>query len=154
MRVLDTEKENAKPKKERRERKERKKHKINKSKLLIALNLFTYILMVFIFVGVYFISINVTIDGKVVDIVGILRTFFRLDNHVTWEMGKAMLAIGAILTVAYVGFVAMMNQIKLEHGEAIELKFERLDAKMRAKEQKPAKAQKSDKIKKSTKVKK
>ena len=65
-----------------------------------------------------------------------------------------MLAIGAILTVAYVGFVAMMNQIKLEHGEAIELKFERLDAKMRAKEQKPAKAKKSDKIKKSTKVKK
>lgn len=154
MRVLEPEKENAKPKKERRERKERKKHKINKSKLLITLNLFTYILMVFIFVGVYFISINVTIDGKVVDLVGILRTFFRLDNHVTWEMGKAMLAIGAILTVAYVGFVAMMNQIKLEHGEAIELKFERLDAKMRAKEQKPAKAQKSNKIKKSTKVKK
>ena len=59
-------------------------------------------------------------------------------------MGKAMLAIGAILTVAYVGFVAMMNQIKLEHGEAIEKRFERIDAKARAKDSKPQK----DKVRK------
>ena len=100
--------------------------------------------MVFIFVGIYFLSINIEINGKTIDIVALLRTFFRLDNHVNWEMGKAMLAIGAIVTVAYVGFVAMMNQIKLEHGEAIEKRFERIDAKARAKDSKLQK----DKVKK------
>ena len=61
------------------------------------------------------------------------RHTVKLDNHVTWEMGKAMLAICAVLIVLYVGFVAIMNQIKLEHGESIENRFERLDAKMRVK---------------------
>ena len=48
-------------------------------------------------------------------------------------MGKAMLAIGAILTFSYIGLVAIMNQIKLEHGDAIEKKFERIEKKMRVK---------------------
>ena len=111
----------------------KRKHKVNKSKWLIVLNLVMYLLMVFMFVGVYFISIDVTYKGEVIDIVGLLRKFFKLDNHVTWEMGKAMLAICAVLIVLYVGFVAIMNQIKLEHGESIENRFERLDAKMRVK---------------------
>ena len=111
----------------------KRKHKVNKSKWLIVLNLAMYLLMVFMFVGVYFISIDVTYKGEVIDIVGLLRKFFKLDNHVTWEMGKAMLAICAVLIVLYVGFVAIMNQIKLEHGESIENRFERLDAKMRVK---------------------
>ncbi len=118
---------------QKKEKKPRKKHKVNKSNLLIALNLFVYLLMIFIFVGAYFLSINVTIHGKEIDIVQFMRTFFRLDNNLTWQMGKAMLAIGAILTFAYIGLVAIMNQIKLEHGTAIEAKFERLDAKMRTK---------------------
>lgn len=133
MQVIGTKDRKQKPK---QEKKERKKHKINKSKMLIALNLFVYLLMVFIFVGVYFISINVEVNGKTIDIVHIIRTFFNLDNHITWEMGKAMLAICAILTVLYVGFVAMMNQIKIEHGENIEKRFDRLDAKMRSKNMK------------------
>ena len=133
MQVIGTKDRKQKPKKEK---KERKKHKINKSKMLIALNLFMYLLMVFIFVGVYFTSINVEVNGKTIDIVQIIRTFFNLDNHITWEMGKAMLAICAILTVLYVGFVAMMNQIKIEHGENIEKRFDRLDAKMRSKNMK------------------
>ena len=111
----------------------KRKHKVNKSKWLIVLNLAMYLLMVFMFVGVYFISIDITYKGEVIDIVGLLRKFFKLDNHVTWEMGKAMLAICAVLIVLYVGFVAIMNQIKLEHGESIENRFERLDAKMRVK---------------------
>lgn len=128
MKVVET-----KDVKVKKEKKPRKKHKVNKSNLLIALNLFMYLLMIFIFVGVYFISINATIKGEQVDVVQFLRTFFRLDNHITWAMGKAMLAIGAILTFSYIGLVAIMNQIKLEHGDAIEKKFERLDAKMRVK---------------------
>lgn len=128
MKVVET-----KDVKVKKEKKPRKKHKVNKSNLLIALNLFMYLLMIFIFVGVYFISINATINGEQVDVVQFLRTFFRLDNHITWAMGKAMLAIGAILTFSYIGLVAIMNQIKLEHGDAIEKKFERLDAKMRVK---------------------
>lgn len=138
MKVLESESETDN-KKRKKPKKERKKHKFDKSKWLVLLNLFTYVLMVFIFVGIYFLSINVEVNGKTIDIVALLRTFFRLDNHVTWEMGKAMLAIGAILTVAYVGFVAMMNQIKLEHGEAIEKRFERIDAKTRAKDSRPQK---------------
>ena len=126
MQVVDS--DNPKPQKEKK-----KRRKFGKSKWLVVLNLFTYIAMVFLFVGSYFLSINVTVNGRNIDIVQIVRTFFRLDNHITWKMGKAMLAIGAILTIAYVGFVAIMNQIKLEHGEAIEQKFERLDAKMRVK---------------------
>ena len=126
MQVVDSDK--SKPQKEKK-----KRRKFGKSKWLVVLNLFTYIAMVFLFVGSYFLSINVIVNGRNIDIVQIVRTFFRLDNHITWEMGKAMLAIGAILTIAYVGFVAIMNQIKLEHGEAIEQKFERLDAKMRVK---------------------
>ncbi len=126
MQVVDS--DNSKPQKEKK-----KRRKFGKSKWLVVLNLFTYIAMVFLFVGSYFLSINVIVNGRNIDIVQIVRTFFRLDNHITWEMGKAMLAIGAILTIAYVGFVAIMNQIKLEHGEAIEQKFERLDAKMRVK---------------------
>lgn len=111
----------------------RRKHKFSKSKMLVVLNLVTYLLMLFIFVGVYFISINVQFRGETIDLVEILRKFFRLDNHITWEMGKAMLAICAVLVVLYVGFVAMMNQIKLEHGEGIDTAFERLDSKMREK---------------------
>ena len=126
MQVVDS--DNPKPQKEKK-----KRRKFGKSKWLVVLNLFTYIAMVFLFVGSYFLSINVIVNGRNIDIVQIVRTFFRLDNHITWKMGKAMLAIGAILTIAYVGFVAIMNQIKLEHGEAIEQKFERLDAKMRVK---------------------
>ena len=126
MQVVDS--DNPKPQKEKK-----KRRKFGKSKWLVVLNLFTYIAMVFLFVGSYFLSINVVVNGRNIDIVQIVRTFFRLDNHITWKMGKAMLAIGAILTIAYVGFVAIMNQIKLEHGEAIEQKFERLDAKMRVK---------------------
>ena len=126
MQVVDS--DNSKPQKEKK-----KRRKFGKSKWLVVLNLFTYIAMVFLFVGSYFLSINVIVNGRNIDIVQIVRTFFRLDNHITWKMGKAMLAIGAILTIAYVGFVAIMNQIKLEHGEAIEQKFERLDAKMRVK---------------------
>ena len=126
MQVVDSDK--SKPQKEKK-----KRRKFGKSKWLVVLNLFTYIAMVFLFVGSYFLSINVIVNGRNIDIVQIVRTFFRLDNHITWKMGKAMLAIGAILTIAYVGFVAIMNQIKLEHGEAIEQKFERLDAKMRVK---------------------
>lgn len=132
MQVIDT-KDAKQTKKPKKERKEHKKHKINKSKLLIFLNLVVYLLMIFIFVGMYFIQIDVTIKGETVDIVEQMRTFFNLDNHITWEMGKAMLAICAVLTVLYVGFVAMMNQIKLEHGESIEQRFDRLDAKMRSK---------------------
>ena len=143
MKVLESDNESDN-KKRKKPKKERKKHKFDKSKWLILLNLFTYVLMVFIFVGIYFLSINIEINGKTIDVVALLRDFFRLDNHVNWEMGKAMLAIGAIVTVAYVGFVAMMNQIKLEHGEAIEKRFERIDAKARAKDSKPQK----DKVKK------
>lgn len=135
MQVIDT-KDAKQTKKPKKERKEQKKHKINKSKLLIFLNLVVYLLMIFIFVGMYFIQIDVTIKGETVDIVEQMRTFFNLDNHITWEMGKAMLAICAVLTVLYVGFVAIMNQIKLEHGESIEQRFDRLDAKMRSKNMK------------------
>lgn len=135
MQVIDT-KDAKQTKKPKKERKEQKKHKINKSKLLIFLNLVVYLLMIFIFVGMYFIQIDVTIKGETVDIVEQMRTFFNLDNHITWEMGKAMLAICAVLTVLYVGFVAMMNQIMLEHGESIEQRFDRLDAKMRSKNMK------------------
>ena len=135
MQVIDT-KDAKQAKKPKKERKEHKKHKINKSKLLIFLNLVVYLLMIFIFVGMYFIQIDVTIKGETVDIVEQMRTFFNLDNHITWEMGKAMLAICAVLTVLYVGFVAIMNQIKLEHGESIEQRFDRLDAKMRSKNMK------------------
>lgn len=56
MKVVET-----KDVKVKKEKKPRKKHKVNKSNLLIALNLFMYLLMIFIFVGVYFISINATI---------------------------------------------------------------------------------------------
>lgn len=135
MQVIDT-KDAKQAKKPKKERKEHKKHKVNKSKLLIFLNLVVYLLMIFIFVGMYFIQIDVTIKGETIDIVEQMRTFFNLDNHITWEMGKAMLAICAVLTVLYVGFVAMMNQIKLEHGESIEQRFDRLDAKMRSKNMK------------------
>ena len=127
--------------------KKRRKFKVDKSKLLVSLNLTTYLLMLFIFFGVYFMHTDANINGKTVDLVQILRDFFNLDNHVTWEMGKAMLAICAVLIVLYVGFVAMMNQVKLEHGESIERRFERLDIKLREKSQAPPKEKKPKKEK-------
>ncbi len=105
-----------------------KKHRkqVNTSLLLIILNLVTYIAMIVIFVGVYF----VPFPGD------LFINFFNLDNHVTLEMVSAIVTICSILLSIYVGLVLGMSAIKKKRGAKIEGVFDRLDLNMRNKNMK------------------
>lgn len=83
----------------------------------------TFVLMVFIFFGVYFIPLPKDL----------LISFFGLDNNVTWEMWKAILVICAVMLPIYVGFVFAMKAVKKKFGAKINKTFDKLDEKMRAK---------------------
>ena len=61
-----------------------------------------------------------------------ILTMFNLDNNITWDMGKAILAICAILFPIYVALNYGMKFIKHKFGAGWERRFSTLDAKMRA----------------------
>ena len=87
------------------------------------IHLITYILMIVIFVLCYV----VTLPND------FLMRIFNIHNDVTWEMGKAMLAIGCTLLPVYVTFCALMQLINKKHGAYWERKFGALDDRMRVK---------------------
>lgn len=87
------------------------------------LHLATYVVMLFIFFGVYFIPLPHDI----------LVNFFGLDKNVTWEMGKAILAISAVLLPIYVGLVFGTKVLRKKYNDKIELCFDKLDNRMRVK---------------------
>ncbi len=77
----------------------------------------TYLLMIFIFLGVYFIPLP---HDFFLDL-------FKLDNNITWDMGKAILSIAAVLLPIYVGMVFAMRAVAKRHYDYWEGVFERLD---------------------------
>ena len=83
----------------------------------------TYILMIVIFVCCY--AVPLPND--------FLLKMFNLNNHITWDMGKAILAISAVLLPVYVGMSFAMKFLKKKRGEVWERRFESLDARMRVK---------------------
>ncbi len=83
----------------------------------------TYILMIVIFVCCY--AVPLPND--------FLLNMFNLNNQITWDMGKAILAISAVLLPVYVGMSFAMKFFKKKRGEVWERRFERLDARMRVK---------------------
>lgn len=83
----------------------------------------TYVLMIVIFVCCY----AVPLPGD------LLLRIFKLDNNITWEMGKAMLSIFAVLLPTYVIMNLGMRLLKKKRGEVWERRFSALDAKMRVK---------------------
>lgn len=83
----------------------------------------TYVLMIFIFVGCYFIPIPGDFFLRI----------FNLNNDVNWEMGKALLVIFAILLPTYVLMNLGMLLVKKKRGEVWERRFGALDARMRVK---------------------
>lgn len=87
------------------------------------LHLATYVLMLFIFFGVYFVPLPHDFFVKL----------FGLDNHVTWEMGKAILAICAVMVPIYLSFVFASRAIRKKYGDKINARYDKLDERMRAK---------------------
>lgn len=104
-------------------RKGKQKRKINKSKLIVILNLATYIAMIVIFLGVYFVPMPKDL----------FLNFFRLDNNITPGMIEAIASICAVMVFIYVGFVALANLGKKKYGDKIEAFFDRVDTKMKSK---------------------
>ncbi len=99
---------------------EHKKHDF-KNDLLIWLNIITFVAMILVFVGVYF----VPLPGD------IALNFFNLNNEITWEMGKAMLAICAVMVPLYVLMVWAMKLLHDKKGKKADDFFGRIDDKMR-----------------------
>lgn len=87
------------------------------------LHLSMYLFMIFLFIACY----TIPFPGD------LLRILFDLKTNFTWEMGKAMLVIAAILTVIYVALVIAMNYIKKKREKVWNARFEQLDDKVREK---------------------
>lgn len=88
----------------------------------------TYVLMIVIFVGVYVVPIPGDFFIK----------FFNLTKDLTWDMGKAILSICAVLLPIYLGMIFVFKLVKDKFGDGIENTFEKLDIRMR--KEKPRKA--------------
>lgn len=101
---------------------EHKKHDF-KNDLLIWINIVTFIGMILLFIAAYF----VPLPGDIV------LNFFNIDNHITWEMGKAILSICAVMVPIYITMVVLMKVIRKKKGEKIDEFFGRVDEKMRSK---------------------
>lgn len=83
----------------------------------------TYILMIFIFFGVYFIPIPKDL----------FINFFGLDNNVTSQMWKAIAVICSVMLPLYLLFVLAMKAVKKKCGTKINTIFDKLDERMRSK---------------------
>ncbi len=81
----------------------------------------TFVGMIGIFIGVYFIPFPNNL----------LLEFFDLNNNITWEMGKAILAIAAVLLPIYIGLNVLMHFIKLKARPRINEAFDKFDDKMK-----------------------
>ncbi|MDE7373145.1 MAG: HAD-IC family P-type ATPase, partial [Clostridia bacterium] len=62
-----------------------------------------------------------------------ILNMFNLDNNITWDMGKAILAICAVLFPIYVAMNYGMKFVKKKFGAGWERRFSALDARMRKK---------------------
>ena len=67
----------------------------------------------------------------------IVMEFFGLTNDITWEMGKAMLTIAAVMLPIYIGLSLAMRLLRKRLGDRMEATFGRLDAAMRARDARP-----------------
>lgn len=81
----------------------------------------TYVLMIALFFGVYFIPFPNDL----------LLSFFGLNNDITWEMGKAILAIAAVLLPIYIGLTVLMHFIKDKLRSRVDMVFARFDSKIK-----------------------
>ncbi len=81
----------------------------------------TYVLMIVIFVGVYV----VPFPGD------FFINFFNLTKDLTWDMGKAILTICAILLPIYLAMIFGCRVLKNKVGDKMEDVFEKLDVRLR-----------------------
>ncbi len=81
----------------------------------------TYVLMIVIFVGVYV----VPLPGD------FFINLFNLTTDLTWDMGKAILTICAILLPVYLAMIFGCVIIKKRFGDKTEELFEKLDIRLR-----------------------
>lgn len=87
------------------------------------LHLVMYLLMVFLFIACY----AIPFPGDVV------AKFFNLNRNFTWDMGKAILTICAIVLPIYVALACGMHAFQKKHGSFWEHEFEKLDDQVRTK---------------------
>ncbi len=87
------------------------------------LHLALFLLMMFIFAACYAIPFPNDVIAK----------FFNLNRSFTWDMGKAIISITAVLVPIYALFAFGMHVLKKKHGKFWEHKFENLDDKVRVK---------------------
>jgi len=85
------------------------------------LHLVTYVLMIGIFIACYLVPTPKDI----------VANFFGLDMNLTLDMGKAILAIAAVLSPIYVAFVIGMHFYRKKTYDKFENLFEKLDIKLR-----------------------
>lgn len=99
---------------------EHKKHDF-KNDVLIWLNIVTFVAMILLFIAVYF----VPLPGD------IALNFFNINNNITWEMGKAILSICAVMVPIYLLMTWGMRVLHHKKGAQIDDFFGRVDEKMR-----------------------
>ncbi len=100
-------------------------------------------IMLFFFLGVYFIPLPNDL----------LLGFFGLNNDISWEMGQAILSICAVLLMIYVCMNLIRHALKKKSTGKIDAAFERLDERMRMRQNKADNTQSIKKRKKENKVK-
>ena len=88
------------------------------------IHLALYLFMMFIFIGCYAIPFPKDIVAE----------FLELNRDFTWDMGKALLSIAAILVPVFVGLSLIMHVVKKRFGKFWENEFEHLDDKIREKD--------------------
>lgn len=101
-----------------------KKHKkihFNKARAIIALNIFLYLAMIAIFVGVYFVPVPHDL----------FLNFFNLNNDFTPQMAIMIALICMTMVTIFLAFAGLINGIKRRHGDQVELTFEKLDNRMK-----------------------
>ncbi len=81
----------------------------------------TYVLMIVIFVGVYVVPLPGDFFIKL----------FNLTTDITWDMGKAILTICAILLPIYLALIFAFRMLKIKFGDKTEAIFEQLDIRLR-----------------------
>ncbi len=81
----------------------------------------TYVLMIVIFVGVYVVPLPHDF----------FINLFNLTTDLTWDMGKAILAICAVLLPVYLAMIYGCRLLKKHFGDRTEEIFEKLDVRLR-----------------------
>lgn len=82
-----------------------------------------YLLMLFVFIACYAIPFPKDI----------VATFFNLNRDFTWDMGKAMMSIAAVLLPIYIGLCFAMYAVQKRYSLYWNKKFDKLDDRIKAK---------------------